>query len=194
MTPSARNPPLSNLAEEHRLIVRVLAALERYATRLEEAQGVQSGDLGQFAKFFTEFAELLHHVKEEDILIPALVRHGFDWDSGPLLHVREDHAQERYLVDVLRQAASQQGEISREDKRHLVASVRAFVEFQRKHVQNEDSLLFPAVIERLSQDDLDQLDAKFADFDRVKFGQSGYATLMQLGEDLATRYPPALAG
>jgi len=164
--------PFPSLHGEHALLTKCLNALEVLANRLEASQdaGAQAelvSDLGSFVRFLNDFGEMFHHVKEEDVLLPALARAGFAWDSGPLAHVRKDHDQERYLVRVLEQAASQEGGWSREDRRHAVATVRAFIEFLREHLRKEDETLVPAVAGKLSAEQASAIDGKLATFDKT---------------------------
>jgi hemerythrin-like domain-containing protein len=163
--------PFPSLVGEHALLTKCLNALEVLANRLESSQDARAqaelvADLGAFVSFLNDFGEMFHHVKEEDVLLPALAHAGFAWDSGPLAHVRKDHDQERYLVRVLEQAASQEGGWSREDRRHAVATVRAFIEFLREHLRKEDETLVPAVAAKLSAEQTTAIDDELTAFDR----------------------------
>lgn len=191
MAHDALPTPLEALADEHRLIARALAALEAYAERLERDETTPVEDLARFAAFFTEFAELWHHVKEEDILLPALVRGGFDWDTGPISHVRKDHEHELYLVRVLRQAAAQESAWSPEDRRHALAAIRAFIEFQRAHMHKEETQLFPEATRRLEPSILSDVNRRIESFGAERFKQGEYQKLRELAEALIAGYGAA---
>ena len=60
------------LMDEHRLIERVLASLHAFAAQLEPGQPQARQRLDQFAEFFREFADRLHHGKEEDRLFKVI--------------------------------------------------------------------------------------------------------------------------
>jgi hemerythrin-like domain-containing protein len=55
--------PTDTLMQEHARIERVLDALESYASALEDA--AKPEDLGLFVTFAREFADGVHHGKEE---------------------------------------------------------------------------------------------------------------------------------
>jgi hemerythrin-like domain-containing protein len=157
---------LNSLITEHQIISRVADALEAYAQRILGDGPVDPADLGHFADLFVDFAEGIHHDKEENILLPALSRHGSSWNSGVLKAVRRDHRQEAYLIDVLRQAGERAGSWSNEDRRHIVATALALVEFQRRHHALESAELFPLALARLNERDLLELKEALAKFDR----------------------------
>lgn len=188
MNDSDAKHPLASLTREHRLIRRMVDALEGFAEKLEMNEPADLRDLGHFAAFFGEFGEGIHHVKEEDYLLPAMVKKGFEWDQGPVGKVRAEHAQERYLVRVLRQAAEQEGDWSEEARRHAIASIRAFIDFQRRHMDREDNLLYPAVSQRLTLEELAALDTQLAQFDDQHGGETGRKARDALAVSLVEKY------
>jgi hemerythrin-like domain-containing protein len=191
--PDSRAPALfASLSKEHGLIARCLHALDVLAGRLEGegADGVLMGDLQGFVTFLNEFGELVHHVKEEDVLLPYLVRHGMSWDTGPISRIRADHDQERYLLRVLEQATNQEGHFSREDRRHAVATVRGFVEFLRGHIDKEDGILMPAIADRLTPQAIGELEDALTAFDRERCGLESYDQSVRAVEALIAKYEP----
>jgi hemerythrin-like domain-containing protein len=178
--------PLGSLECEHRVMAAVLDALEFYGVELARSQHADRADLNRFVEFFGELADIAHHEKEEDILLPILFKHGLAWDHGALRHVREDHQQERYLMRVLAQAAAQEGTWSDEDRRHLAASIQGYLAFQRTHLRNEDAALYPAA-RRLPAPAQRELSERLSAFD-ARFGTDRYDALMQLAEELIVKY------
>jgi hemerythrin-like domain-containing protein len=71
---------IKSLIAEHQIIDRVAAALAGYTERLRQGKPVEEADLARFAQVFTDFAECIHHEKEENILLPMLSRQG--WSLG----------------------------------------------------------------------------------------------------------------
>jgi hemerythrin-like domain-containing protein len=185
---------LASLTKEHALISRGLDALGAYAERLEKNPSMDARDLGRFARFFEDFAELWHHGKEEDVLLPALVRCGFAWDEGPVLRVREDHDQENYLARVLAQAAAQEASWTEEDRRHAIAAIRSFIEFERGHMEKEETVIYPAAAERLSAEAQSELGHRFAEIESQKFGSGSYERVLEDADALFKRYEPGEPG
>jgi hemerythrin-like domain-containing protein len=179
---------VESLIREHQVIGRLADALEVYAEQTKQGRPPDAADLGRFAAAFGEFAERVHHEKEESILLPALVHHGVHWDDGALPAVRRDHRQESYLIDVLRQAGERAGSWSDEDRRHIAASAQALVEFQRKHHALESSELFPLLPTRLDASGLQELQGALEKFDREH--ESLRAGALAHAEELIGRYGP----
>jgi hemerythrin-like domain-containing protein len=157
---------VESLIREHQVIGRLADALEAYGLQTKQGRPPDAADLGRFAAAFTDFAERIHHEKEENILLPALARHGVHWDDGALAAVRRDHRQESYLIDVLRQAGERAGSWNHEDRRHIAASAQALVDFQRQHHALESAELFPLLNIRLDATALAQLQSALEKFDR----------------------------
>ena len=177
--------------KEHRLIARVLDALEAYVAELEKAgDATDRHDLARFVSFFREFADLGHHEKEENVLFPEMVRAGWSWDDGLLSELRKEHNQERYLMRTLRHASLQKNLWSSEDLRHLVSVTRTFIEFQRAHMAKEDKELLP-VVRELPESVNEQIAARLKHFDESWADGGEGAWLRGLAQDLVERYAPA---
>lgn len=181
---------LSSLIREHQLIARVAAALDAYADAIRQDMPVQTDDLGRFAQVFNDFADGIHHEKEENILLPLLSRHGFDWQSEVLKAVRREHRQERYLIAVLCQAGTRPDSWSTEDRRQIPAAASALAEFQRKHHHRENEELFPDVLARLDAETLGQLQAELERFDDNTQHRALRTSAERLALDLIQRYLP----
>jgi hemerythrin-like domain-containing protein len=175
---------LQSLRDEHGLIAGVLDALEGYGSRLEQDPSTSISDLRRFAAVLTEFAGIWHHGKEEELLMPVLVQQGLAWDESPLREIREDHEQEDYLLRVIEHAALQEGVQSAEDRRHAVRSIRALVDFERKHIQKEETSLYPVAERLLSADALRSLEERCNQYERACFGRISYADMRTLAEAL----------
>lgn len=179
---------IETLIREHQSIGRLVDALEAYARRIKQVRGGDASDLAEFAAVFTEFAECLHHEKEESILLPALARSGVRWEVGALPAVRREHRQEAYLIDVLRQAGERAYSWNAEDRRHIAAAAQALVEFQRSHHALESSELFPLVPRQLGEPQLSELQAALELFDQRH--EQRRSTALERMDVLVARYAP----
>jgi len=177
---------LESLRDEHRVIGRVLDALEDYGKRLGEDASTSPSSLRRLAAFLSEFVGIWHHGKEEELLMPLLVRHGFAWDESPLEEIRRDHEQEDYLLRVIEHGARQDGVWSAEDRRHVVRSIQALVEFERGHIQREEATIYRAA-EELPADVLRSLEENCHKYERACFGRTTYGELRALAETPSDR-------
>ncbi len=71
----------------------MLDALEFYASALEDA--AKPEDLGLFVTFPRESTDRVHHGKEEQILLRALVDAGHRSDARPVAVFRREHEHRR---------------------------------------------------------------------------------------------------
>jgi hemerythrin-like domain-containing protein len=180
---------LLSLTDEHQMISELLAALQTYATRLRSGMSVDPADLGRFSEVFRELVDYRHHEKEEGVLLPLLARNGFAWSSGLLAELRAEHSHLRYLIEVLCQAAAKDAAVgSREEQRQIAEAVSAFVEFKRAHIRKEETLLLPAIAQRLGARALEQLSAELAQFDEVTGRGAGGTHILQQAAELVQRY------
>jgi hemerythrin-like domain-containing protein len=136
-----------------------------YATQVEQGLAAEPAHLRQFAEVLTELGDNLHHEKEERVLLPFLVRHGFDWNAHPLPQIRQEHRHELYLLGVLRQAGERVRQWSPEERRHVSSAATALCDFQRRHHETENTQLFPAVSRRLPLAAAQQLRTELEQFD-----------------------------
>lgn len=184
---------LASLMREHQLLSTLSDSLACYARRLFETHEASSerADLAAFTQVFSGFADELHHEKEEEILQPVLSRHGLHWQDGLLADVRMEHERERYLIEVLGQAAECELAWTTEDRRSVAATALALVTFQREHMDKENFELFPEVGRRLSDTALGELRSCLERFDRVPRRVAQRAELLRIADQLVSRYPAA---
>jgi hemerythrin-like domain-containing protein len=184
---------LSSLIREHRVIAGLTQALAVYAERIRCEAYVERDDLALFARVFQEFADGIHHEKEENILLPALTRAGAHWDTGVLPEVRREHRQERYLIEVLGQVSLRSAAWTNEDRRRVAATALELAEFQHRHLQKENEGLFPEVPRLLDVDGRRRLEADLQRFDAAPRHQAQLAELLALAAELVGRYVPGHA-
>ncbi|HKO90479.1 MAG TPA: hemerythrin domain-containing protein, partial [Polyangiaceae bacterium] len=141
--------PLASLVREHQLLGELAQALSIFSECFTSQHAlVDRDDLAKFARVFRDLGDYMHHEKEETVLLPLLAHLGFAWQDGPVAEVRQEHCQERYLVDVLCQAAEQEGDWNEDQRRRVGATALAMAEFQRAHLRKENTELFPVILQR----------------------------------------------
>jgi hemerythrin-like domain-containing protein len=176
---------LEHLGRDHRLLERVLRRLESIVEAAEWGNDFSRSELRLVVDFMTLFGDLRHHDKEESLLVPVLVAvEGFDWNDGPLARLRRDHRQERYLLRVLSDIASQEREWSPENVRHLASIGRQFVTFIREHMRFENEAIFEPARSRLSDDVKKRLLAEFERFDEEHAQSTDFETVRRRLEPL----------
>jgi len=133
------------LMEEHQIILRALDVLEAFANRGQPPPPA-------LLEFFTDFADVHHHGKEEEILFPALVEAGFPRDAGPVGVMLHEHTQGRRLIAAL------------SDPAQFSDAALAYSAMLRAHIEKENQILFP-MADRAVEDQR-RVDQAFDDFER----------------------------
>lgn len=135
--------PTEILMNEHRLIERVLDALEAASTRLDAGQEVRAGFFLDAADFVAGFADGTHHRKEEGVLFGAMITGGSAARGGPIDMMLEEHEQGRAYTRAIRDSARALERGDADARRKLAASARRYVALLREHIVKEDEMLFP---------------------------------------------------
>jgi hemerythrin-like domain-containing protein len=142
--------PIQVLMDEHRVIEKVLDALET-AADLE----VPSEFYDRALEFCSAFADACHHAKEEDRLFPLLEERGIPREQGPVGVMCDEHVQGRAYIQKMREAATA-GDYDRVRRVSLM-----YVGLLRDHIQKEDNVLFAMARDVLGREDLERLGAEF---------------------------------
>jgi hemerythrin-like domain-containing protein len=133
--------PFHILKHEHRIIERVLRALDGVCMRLEGREKVPAAVLQEIVRFITTFADRYHHGKEETFLFPALERRGIARE-GPLAVMEYEHQVERELISDLVQAIDMYKEGSIDAAQDFIVASRTYLQLLVGHIEKEDNILF----------------------------------------------------
>jgi len=145
------------LSEDHRLIERVFGALQVAAARLADGEAVAPSLFVDAARFIREFADGCHHRNEEEVLFPALVRHGFPLEQGPVAVMLHEHEQGRAHAAALREAADRFAAGDRSAIPAIVDAAYAYAGLLRAHIAKEDQILFRMAERAIPQDEHDAI-------------------------------------
>jgi len=180
--------PTEHLGREHAELLHVFRLLEGIVGDVEAGRAVPRERLALVVDYLILFGDLRHHDKEESLLVPVLVWHGFDWFEGPLARMRRDHRQERYLIRVLAELADRDRPWSSEDSRRLVGTGREFIAFMRAHLKLENEEILAPARTRLSPEAQAHLLSAFEHFDEEHERATDYVALRARLEPLLAEH------
>lgn len=166
---------------EHVLIDRVLGSFRTYVDRLA-AESASPDDGRRFAVFFTEFTDHFHADREERVLFEALVTQAeLSPERGPVHALTLEHAEMgawlREMTPLLEQGPQSEGERVR-----LQALATRYSQALWRHIDAENSVLYPESEDRLSRCGVRELDDRPMSAAEAA-AREGVAGLLQ-------RYPP----
>ena len=180
--------PIRILREEHDNILIGLETLEACAAKLRDGQKVPPATLEGLIEFFRLYADKTHHGKEEDLLFPAMIEHGFSREVGPIHCMLADHENNRALTGKMIEAASDYRAGDGEAGRKFAAAAERYVSVLREHIQKENLVLFVMAEDALPPEDEPELLAKFVDVDQKKIGAAEIKRLLELRDSLAQQF------
>src|SRR5919109_4806316 len=92
------------LVDEHKLILRMLALLERNAPLTAQGRYTNYRFYLDAVDFIRSYADRFHHAKEEDILFEALVANGMPRENSPVAAMLMEHDAGRAYVKAMEEA------------------------------------------------------------------------------------------
>lgn len=170
------------LVNEHRLILRMIALLERNAGRTADGSYTNWQFYIDGVDFIRSYADRFHHAKEEDVLFEALVKNGMPRENSPIAAMLMEHDQGRAFVKAMETAALEAlaGQSGREPI--IADNALAYAALLREHIAKEDEILYP-LAERVIPDTMrDDIIAGYA------------AAEARTAADFSARYEAAVGG
>jgi len=172
------------LKAEHRVIERVLAALETAAGRLAAGQAVDPAFFLQAAEFVKGFADGCHHKKEEGVLFPAMEAAGIPAEGGPIAVMLAEHQEGRRLTAVMRAGAEKllAGDIAARES--VTQNALNYVALLRQHIDKEDHVLFPMADQAIQGSAERQVATAFDHVEHEDAGEGVHERFLALAESL----------
>ena len=171
------------LKHEHRIIEKVLAALQGFT---ESPGKARLENWGKAVDFIRNFADRCHHLKEEKIFFPALEKKGIARDGGPIGMMLTEHEEGRSYVRAITEALTDEGEGEELPKADLVENARAYLSLLRDHIRKEDEILFNMADEVLSSEEQKKLLREFEEHEAKEIGTGIHEKYLKMAEELAT--------
>jgi hemerythrin-like domain-containing protein len=182
---------LESLERDHRLLQDLTEALEVYVAALEAGSPLHEGDLRALVQGFRTVADYRYFEKVEEVLIPVLVRNGFDYDPDTLDDGRREHDRVRYLIEVLHQSAERELNWNLDERQRIARAARHLVE-QRHLAAQQEMELFPEIVTRLQPPALGQLTEQLSQFDVLHAARGPELDVSALSRSVLARYAATL--
>jgi hemerythrin-like domain-containing protein len=144
--------------EEHRNVETLLLVLERELNIFDRAEQPDYEVVRAVIDYFRDYPDLSHHPKEEVLFAKLKAR-----DPAAAASVGDLEAEHRNGAKRLRLVARAVENVlsEREVLRQTVDNiVRDFIEKERRHMQMEERVLFPAAAKALLPEDWAEIDAR----------------------------------
>jgi hemerythrin-like domain-containing protein len=172
------------LMNEHRVIERVLTALEKGADRLESGQPVRPEFFLASTDFIRGFADGCHHQKEEGVLFTRMQAQGLQPDGCPLGVMLAEHALARQYTKALTSAAQAMQVGDQGGNARAIQSSRSYVALLRRHILKEDTILFPLADEVIPVEQHAEVWEDFEHIEHIETGEGVHEKYLALADVL----------
>jgi hemerythrin-like domain-containing protein len=174
-----------DLRHDHDLILRALSVLDALAAQANEGRPAPAAETLELLSFFQRYADGFHHLKEEDLLFPALTARGFPQRGGPIAVMLHEHEEGRRLLRALLDAAPEIA-TSSDARERFVDAARSYVALLADHIGKENDVLFHMADRALDPDTDRRLQEGF-ERSRATLGASEYDRYHALVASMAER-------
>jgi hemerythrin-like domain-containing protein len=193
---------VEDLMREHGVLRRALLAYRSSAQQLRgNPAAIPTEALVKTAQLFRSFGEDYHERKlEEENIFPMIRKIKGKAAAYPDLLVAQ-HNRGREITDYVLKTAAKKS-LPSADAESLATTLDTFVLMYEHHAAREDTIVFPAWKNALSQSAYKELGDKFEDIEKSQFGKDGFeaalATMDSIEQtlgitDIAQFTPPAPA-
>ncbi|RKY90534.1 MAG: hemerythrin [Ignavibacteriae bacterium] len=179
---------IEQLKEEHQAILLMLKIVEAACTKLETGENVSKDDLNDMVKFIKEFADKSHHLKEEDLLFPAMEEVGIPREGGPIGVMLTEHTMGRDFVKGLSNGIEKYTKGNSEAANQIIENARNYASLLSNHINKEDNILYPMAEMRLSKEKHDELLKEFEKVNNEKIGLDKQNELIAILHKLKDKY------
>jgi hemerythrin-like domain-containing protein len=165
--------PIEDLMREHGVLRRVLLIYEEGLRRIAAHQDFPGNPFLTGAQLIRKFIEDYHEKNEEKFIFPKL--HNALGEAGrdvPIL--LQQHQAGRQLTDIIIRVSTSNAKDTR-----LVDPVTQFIRMYRPHAAREDTIVFPAFHQAVSEKEFDAVGEQMEKQEEKLFGEGGFAKIVE---------------
>ncbi len=179
--------PIDILLDEHKLVDRVFAIIEKVRDKLRDKEEIPAPVFWKLVEFIRGYADVIHHSKEEDIFFDQLREHDTDLPEDVDRNIAvliEEHIEALDLANEMHKAIREYHRGKPEGRDKILKSVNGYLEIMQPHFKMEEDDVFPALVKVLSKKEKDKIKADFERFDEILGGNKVHERYQQIVEDL----------
>ena len=160
----------ASLRHDHKLIEKVLGALDATIKLLKDGKKIPEQILLPTLDFTQNFTDVCHHGKEEEALFPALEKAGMPTNMGPIRMMLIDHERTKEIAEHIGKSSKKYLESGSSD--YLIESLELYVQHVTEHLWKENNRLFMMADSRLNYATKD-IDKSLNDVEEKKLKELG---------------------
>jgi hemerythrin-like domain-containing protein len=181
------NTATKNLEEDHVSILKLIDVMEIMTDNSDPA----IADLEEVVDLIRNFADGLHHAKEEKLFFPLMAERGFSLTQGPVAVMLSEHEQGRNYVKGISENIQlvKDGDLS--SLNLVYSNMLGYGELLRNHIAKENNVLFRMADNALSAEDQQSLLQQFTEVENQGSSSQQKNDFIARIEKLAHTYHPS---
>ena len=180
--------PTEQLKAEHEGIKLMLKILDKVCGKLKSAQELNQEHFSKMLEFLRVFVDKCHHGREEDLLMPAMVEAGVPKDKGAIKFTLMEHKEGRGYVLGMSEAFDKLKNGDPKASGKIAENGNNYIDLIIKHIDKEESILFPLADKVLSQEKQNGLEEGFEKLEVERIGVGKHEEFHQLLHQLKEIY------
>lgn len=151
------NTATKNLEDDHVHILKLIEVMERVIG----SDNPDFSHIESMVDIIRNFADGLHHAKEENLFFPFLAKRGFSLSQGPVAVMLNEHARGRDFVKGIAEniALYKGGNMTALGK--IYSNMAGYAELLKNHISKENNILFRMADNALTDSDQQDLLKQF---------------------------------
>ena len=159
-----------SLQKDHKLIEKVLQALDATIKLLKDGKQIPEQILLPTIDFTQNFTDVCHHGKEEEALFPALEKAGMPSHMGPIRMMIVEHQRTKAIAEQIELSSKKY--LETDDSADLILTLEVYVRHETEHLWKENNRLFKMADVRLTNNAKD-VDKNLEEIEEKKLKEIG---------------------
>jgi hemerythrin-like domain-containing protein len=158
--------PIKHLVMEHRLISKAVSVTKTFRDKIDADATIRPKQYWLLVDFWSTYADIVHHGKEEQLLFPAIMDQAVSSEFGDTVDkLVEEHMYLLGYIGELRRFARPMFTGDRSARERVIQCLEKYLTLIEPHIRLEDVELFPSVENLLSEKELKKLAKEFKAMD-----------------------------
>jgi hemerythrin-like domain-containing protein len=146
-----------NLEDDHVHILKLTDVMEKIA----QSKDLDIDHIGEVIGLVRNFADGLHHAKEENLFFPKLAEKGFSQQQGPVAVMLHEHVEGRNYIKAVADSLPLYNKGDKSVREEISQNILGYVSLLRNHIAKENNILFRMADNVLSDPEQQKLLSEF---------------------------------
>ena len=147
-----------DLENDHKYILRLMNVMEKMVLTIS----TDLSHLEMVVRLIRNYADGFHHVKEENLFFPLLIKKGFAKEQGPVAVMLHEHTEGRIFVKGMSENIKEYKSGDASALTRLYENMQGYIDLLRAHIAKENNVLFRMADKALTEEDQQGLLKAFA--------------------------------